>query len=204
MALSVGEIEVVAKTVFYFLHERMWNSIHYGKREVQPFVLWLTGLSGAGKSTLADRTAEALRKKGYKIQQLDGDTIRSVFPQTGFTKSDRDQHIRRVGFLASLLEKNGTIVISSFISPYRESRQFVREQCQRFVEAYVSAPLDVCESRDVKGLYKKARRGEIKNFTGIDDPYEPPENPEFTIPTHRQTVDESVRDLMALIEKKLL
>ncbi len=155
----MGAVEVIAKTFFYFF---FMNGC--GIRSI-------TETADPAVCFVVDRITEGLRKKGYKIQQLDGDTIRSVFPQTGFTKADRDQHIRRVGFLASLLEKNGTIVVSSFISPYRESRQFVRDQCRQFVEVYVSAPLETCKSRDVKDLYKKARSGDIKKFTGIDEPY---------------------------------
>jgi len=159
-------------------------------------VIWFTGLSGAGKTTLAEKLAAYLKTKGEKCELLDGDTVRNIFPQTGFTKKERDEHVKRMGFLASMLERNGITVIASFISPYRESRDFVRKMCRNFVEVYVSTSLEVCEKRDVKGLYKKARRGEIKSFTGIDDPYEAPLHPEITINTAGETVEESLGKLL--------
>lgn len=159
-------------------------------------VIWFTGLSGAGKTTLAEKLAAYLKEKGEKCELLDGDTVRNIFPQTGFTKKERDEHVKRMGFLASMLERNGVTVLASFISPYRESRDFVRKMCGNFVEVYVSTSLEVCEKRDVKGLYKKARRGEIKSFTGIDDPYEAPLHPEITINTAEETVEESLEKLL--------
>ena len=162
----------------------------------KPRVIWFTGLSGAGKTTLAEKLAAYLKEKGEKCELLDGDTVRNIFPQTGFTKKERDEHVKRMGFLASMLERNGVTVLASFISPYRESRDFVRKMCRNFVEVYVSTSLEVCEKRDVKGLYKKARSGEIKSFTGIDDPYEVPLHPEITINTAEETVEESLEKLL--------
>ena len=159
-------------------------------------MIWFTGLSGAGKTTLAEKLAAYLKKTGVKCELLDGDTVRNIFPQTGFTKKDRDEHVKRMGFLASMLERNGVTVVASFISPYRESRDFVRKMCGNFVEVYVSTSLEVCEKRDVKGLYKKARRGEITSFTGIDDPYEAPLNPEITINTAEEPVGKSFEKLL--------
>ncbi|MBO4711867.1 adenylyl-sulfate kinase [bacterium] len=161
-----------------------------------PCVIWFTGLSGAGKTTLAEKLAAYLKEKGKKCELLDGDTVRNIFPQTGFTKKERDEHVKRMGFLASMLERNGVTVLASFISPYRESRDFVRKMCRNFVEVYVSTSLEVCEKRDVKGLYKKARSGEIKSFTGIDDPYEAPLHPEITINTAEESVEESLEKLV--------
>ena len=201
VAAVVGSVEVIAKMVLYYADERLWNKLNFGRREFEPFVLWLTGLSGAGKSTLANEIYCKLKKKGYRIEQLDGDSIRDIFPQTGFSKEERDNHIKRVGYLASMLEKNGVIVISSFISPYKETREFVRKMCNNFCELYVSVSLEECERRDVKGLYQKARAGEIKNFTGIDDPYEKPDNPEILIETENNTVEKSVDCIMKKINK---
>ena len=168
--------------------------------ENEAFVLWLTGLSGSGKSTIAEKVYDNIAQKGREVERLDGDVMRSLFPSTGFTKQDRDEHIKRVGFMASRLEKHGVIVIASFISPYKETRQFVRELCSNFIEVYVSASLAECERRDVKGLYKNARVGKIKNFTGIDDPYEVPDNPEIFIDTDKETVDESVSKIMNYLQ----
>ncbi len=203
LAVSVGGIEIIAKMILYFFHERVWNKISFGKKSVKPFVLWFTGLSGSGKSALASRAYDYIAEKGLRVERLDGDVVRSVFPKTGFTKEERDNHIKRVGFLASMLERNGVIVVSSFVSPYQDARNFVRDLCQNFVEIHVDTPIEICEQRDVKGLYKKARAGEIKYFTGIDDPYERPQNPEIVIKTEGQTVEETFSCLKKQIDRYL-
>jgi adenylylsulfate kinase len=196
IAAVIGGFEIVLKMVLYFIHERLWVKIKFGKKEIKPSVLWFTGLSGSGKSTLAEYVYKELKSKGYKVEHLDGDNIRDIFPRTGFSKEERNRHIRRVGFLASKLESNGVFVIASFISPYQETRDFVRRLCKNFVEVYVSTPLEICEKRDVKGLYAKARRGEIKQFTGIDDPYENPENPEIEINTSNLSIEQAIRKIL--------
>jgi adenylylsulfate kinase len=165
------------------------------------FVLWFTGLSGSGKSTLADKVWIEL-KNHHKIEQLDGDIVRDIFPKTGFSEEERNEHIKRIGFLASILERNEVSVIASFISPFAESRDFVRNRCKNFVEIYVSTCLKKCESRDVKGLYQKARKGEITDFTGIDSPYEIPQNPELIIDTESLSIDESVKIILNYIKEK--
>ena len=201
IALSIGIIEVILKMALYFVHERFWNKLKFGKKEVKPSVIWFTGLSGSGKSTLSEALYQKLKDKGIKVEHLDGDSIRAIFPKTGFSKEERNMHIRRVGYLASKLEQNGVTVIASFISPYKETRDFVRKLCANFIEVYVATPLDVCEQRDVKGLYAKARSGEIKQFTGIDDPYEIPENSEIRIDTSNQTVEESFNNIIKYLNK---
>jgi len=193
VALKIGGIEIFLKLVIYYFHERLWNRITFGKKEIPPSVLWFTGLSGAGKSAISEEVYSQLKSRGLKVEHLDGDVVREIFPKTGFSKEERDRHVKRVGFLASMLEKNGIIVVASFISPYKESRDFVRGLCQNFKEVHVATPLEECERRDVKGLYAKARKGEITQFTGIDDPYEEPENPEVKVDTTGQTIEESVR-----------
>jgi adenylylsulfate kinase len=168
-------------------------------RRLDPAVLWFTGLSGAGKSTIAQEVCERLSAFGVPIEYLDGDTIRDIFPNTGFSRAERDAHVRRVGFLASRLEHHGIFVVCALISPYRESRASVRRLCNRFVEIHVSTPLQECERRDVKGLYGRARRGEITNFTGLDDPYEPPVDPELQIDTSVVSLSEAADLVMGLI-----
>jgi 3'(2'), 5'-bisphosphate nucleotidase len=148
-----------------------------------PAVVWFTGLPGAGKTTIARLVRERLRRVGSPVELLDGDEIRALFPNTGFTRVERDTHIRRVGDTASRLERHGVTSLVSLVSPYRESRDFVRSLCRRFVEVHVSTPLDECERRDPKGMYGRARAGEIGQFTGVADPYEPPESPELAIDT---------------------
>jgi adenylylsulfate kinase len=155
-------------------------------------VLWFTGLSGSGKSTIAVKVHQELLRRGVEVEYIDGDALREVFPQTGFTREEREEHLRRTGYMASRLAAHGVTVVASFVSPYRESRDFIRKHCPGFVEIYVSTPLEECERRDVKGLYARARRGEIRNFTGIDDPYEPPDHPELTLDTRALTVDQCV------------
>jgi adenylylsulfate kinase len=161
-----------------------------GTRSPAP-VLWFTGLSGSGKSTIAVRVHEALVRRGIEVEYIDGDALREVFPSTGFTRSEREEHLRRTGYMASRLAAHGVTVVASFVSPYRESRDFIRRLCPGFVEIYVATPLEECERRDVKGLYARARRGEIRNFTGIDDPYEAPERPELTLDTRALSVDQA-------------
>jgi adenylylsulfate kinase len=163
-------------------------------------VLWFTGLSGSGKSTVARAVADACRQQGRRVEYLDGDTIRAIFPDTGFTKEERDAHVKRVGFLASRLENHGVTVVCALISPYRAARDTVRRQCRRFIEIYVSTSLAECERRDTKGLYARARRGEIPHFTGIDDPYEEPLAPELTVDTAAIAVAEAVDKVMDKLE----
>lgn len=170
--------------------------------ELKPTVLWFTGLSGSGKSTISERVYAELKNQGYNVEHLDGDAVREVFPTTGFSKEERDAHVKRVGFVASLLQKHGVFVVASFISPYQDARNFVREMCNDFTEVYISTPLEVCEERDVKGLYEKARTGEIDNFTGISDPYEVPEDPELTINTTDISVEEAVNRVLSYLEKR--
>lgn len=162
-----------------------------GPRSTEPAVLWLTGLSGAGKSSIAADVCNRLRSRGLGVEYLDGDAIRTLFPQTGFTRSEREIHVRYVGFLASRLEHHGLIVVCALISPYRSSREDVRRMARRFIEIHVCTSLEECERRDPKGLYRRARAGEITHFTGIDDPYEPPDNPELSIDTAQVSVAEA-------------
>jgi adenylylsulfate kinase len=166
-------------------------------------VLWFTGLSGSGKSTVASHVCETLKCRGVEVEYLDGDAIRSVFPTTGFTRAERNEHVRRTGFLASRLEAHGVTVVASFVSPYRESRDFVRGLCRTFIEVYVATPLEECERRDVKGLYARARRGEISNFTGISDPYEAPEHPEISFDTRTVSVDEATARILERLGDQL-
>jgi adenylylsulfate kinase len=155
--------------------------------------IWLTGLSGAGKTTITQALEQKLLAGGYDIEVLDGDVVRTNLTKgLGFSKADRDENIRRIGFVANLLTRHGVIVLVSAISPYREIREEVKQKIGSFMEVFVNAPLNVCEERDVKGLYQQARKGEIKGFTGIDDPYEAPLNPEVECRTDLEELEESV------------
>lgn len=165
------------------------------------FTLWLTGLSGAGKTTIAIALERQLRARGVRVERLDGDTVREGLTRDlGFSKADRDKNIERVSFVAKLLSRNDVGVIASFISPYREARDEVRRNTTGFIEVFVDAPLETCAARDVKGLYAKAFAGELKEFTGVSDPYEAPLSPEITLHTDRETVEDSVGKIIAYLE----
>ncbi len=161
------------------------------------FIVWLTGLSGAGKSTISLLLHKELEKRGVKHELLDGDVIRTNLSKgLSFSKEDRDINIKRIGFVCNLLSRNGVAAITAAISPYQKIRDEIRRDTVNFVEVFVDCPLEVCEERDVKGLYKKARAGEILNFTGVSDPYEPPQNPEVICKTHQESVEESVEKIL--------
>ena len=170
--------------------------------EQQGFTLWFTGLSGAGKTTVSRRVAEELRARGMKVEVLDGDVVRENLSKgLGFSKEDRDTNIRRIGWVCEVLSRNGVVAIGAAISPYRAIRDEIRLKVRHFVEVYTECPIEVLAERDVKGLYKKALRGEIKNFTGVDDPYEPPLNPEVIIHSDRESVEESVGRVIQKLEE---
>ncbi len=169
----------------------------------QGFTVWLTGLSGAGKSTIARLLYDELQARGLKVEVLDGDVIRQNLSKgLGFSKEDRDTNVLRVAWVCQVLNKHGVAVIAALISPYRETRAKVRAMLPRFVEVYVTAPLEELIRRDPKGLYEKALAGEIPNFTGISDPYEPPENPEVECRTHEETPEQSVAKILAYLESR--
>ena len=156
--------------------------------------VWLTGLPSAGKSTIARALEKRLLDEGVPVEVLDGDVVRThLTKDLGFSREDRDENVRRVGFVADLLSRNGVVVLCPVIAPYRAARDEVRSwHGDRFLEVYVSTPVDVASERDVKGLYAKQKAGELTGLTGVDDPYEPPLHPEVVVPTHEQTLEESV------------
>jgi adenylyl-sulfate kinase len=165
------------------------------------FTLWFTGLSGAGKSTISGLLEQRLRALGAQVEVLDGDVVRTYLSKgLTFSKEDRDENIRRIGFVCELLSRHGVIAIAAAISPYRAVREEVRGRIANFVEVYVECPIEVLAERDVKGLYKKALAGEIANFTGISDPYEPPAAPEVIVNSSKETPEESVERIWATLE----
>jgi adenylylsulfate kinase len=166
------------------------------------FILWLTGLSGSGKTTISKALEPELKARGCKVVILDGDVVRTNLSKgLGFSKEDRDTNIRRIGFVANLLSRNGVVAMTAAISPYRAVRDEIRAMETNFVEVYVKASLEVCEARDVKGLYAKARAGEIKGFTGIDDAYEEPLNPEIVCYTERESVEDCVKKVLSKLKE---
>jgi adenylylsulfate kinase len=166
------------------------------------FTLWFTGLPCSGKSAVADKVAEILKGKGMRVERLDGDIVRQDLTRDlGFSREDRNENIRRVTFVAKLLTRNGVAVLTSFISPYREVRARSRQEIGDFIEVYAKCSLEECMRRDVKGMYKKAMKGEIKEFTGVSDPYEEPENPEIFLQTDKETLEESVGTVLKRLEE---
>ena len=169
------------------------------------FVVWFTGLPGSGKTTVANAVVSKLRELGYKVEVLDGDWVRkTINPDVGFTREERRIHLKRVAWIARLLARNGVIVLCSFVSPYRSVRKEIREIVEEevpFIEVFVRCSLEEAMRRDPKGLYKKALRGEVKNMTGISDPYEEPENPELILETDKETPEESVEKFIKKLEE---
>ncbi len=170
------------------------------------FTLWFTGLSGAGKSTLSLAVAQALRARGRRVERLDGDEVRQRLSRgLGFSKADRDENVRRIGFVARLLSRNGAVAIAAAISPYREVRDELRREHEaRFVEVFVDCPLEVLIERDPKGLYARALTGQLPNFSGVSDPYEPPLAPEITVRTDRETVERSCDIIVGWLDAERL
>jgi len=174
-------------------------------RNLKGFVLWFSGLSAAGKTTVADEVFRLLEENGNTIERLDGDIVRdSLTNKLSFSKEDRDENIKRIGFVSGLLAKNGVGVISSFITPYEEQRKNLRKNIKNFILVYVKTSLETCEKRDPKGLYEKARKGEIKNFTGVSDPYEIPENAEIVVDTEKLSPEESAQEVFEYLKEKKL
>jgi adenylylsulfate kinase len=204
LAITVGFLEVFAKMGLYFFHERLWQKIHFGKKEIPSFVLWFTGLPASGKKAVADRVYQELKKDSFKVERLDSHDVRPLFPETGFSLEEVNRHVKRAGHLCSMLEKNGVIVIASFVSPYAISRNFARSVATNFVEVYMKSTVEACEQRDVKGHYAKARKGEYQHFPGVDAAYDVPEHAEITLEIDHVTVDEAVKQITDYLKKKYL
>lgn len=197
LALTVGIFDTIFKLVDYYFFEIIWDRIF--TKKLNPQVFWLTGLPSSGKSTIAESLKKELESKGIKSILLDGDQIRNVFKNNAFDYESRRQHNLSVANMASLFEKNGHVVIVSLISPYIEVRNECRALCKNFKEVFINASLDECIKRDVKGLYQKAMRREIDNFTGISAPYENPINPELILNTDKETINESTSKLIKYV-----
>lgn len=203
-ALEVGVLEVTLKILFYFLHDRGWNKIKFGRRKFNPFVIWFTGLPVSGKTTIAGRVLEMLKDKEFEIEWIDSHDVRKFFPEVGFEREERILHLKRVSFLIKMLEKNNVSVIASFVSPYEEAREIIRDMIDyNYIEVYVKSSVETCKKRDTRGVYQRAERGEIRNFTGISDTYDEPRNPDILLDTETLSVDESAEKVIGYLEKKL-
>lgn len=170
-------------------------------KEFQGFTLWFTGLPCSGKTTISEIVEKELRSRGLNVEALDGDEIRrNLSKDLGFSKEDRDKHLRRIGYIARLLTRNSIVTLAAFVSPYRELRSHLRDEIGNFIEVYVRCSVEVCIQRDVKGMYKKALAGEIKNFTGVSDPYEVPQEPEIIVETDKETPAESAKKVIQSVD----
>ncbi len=204
LAITIGLFEVFAKMMLYFFHERLWQKISFGKKEVPSFILWFTGLPASGKKALAESVYNELRKDKLKVERLDSHDVRPLFPETGFAPEDVNRHVKRAGHLCAMLEKNGVIVVASFVSPYLESREFARSVSRNFIEVYMSTTVEACEERDEKGHYLRARKGEYRNFPGIDVDYEEPRKAEIVIDVDNLSLEKSTQKIIHYLKKNVI
>lgn len=204
LAITVGCLEVFAKMGLYFFHERLWHRIRYGKKDVPSFVVWFTGLPASGKKVIGDAVYRRLQEQELRVERLDSRDVRPLFPETGFCPAGVDSHIKRAGHLVSMLEKNGVIVVASFVSPYRSSRLFARRMAKNFVEVYLRSTPEACEQRDRQGHYAKARRGEYTYFPGVDVDYEETEDPEIIIDVDGVTTEEATLQIVDYLKRQVM
>ena len=204
LAIATGLLETVAKVALYWGHEKVWQKIRWGRKKIDPFNIWFTGLPLSGKTTIADKVYEKLKKLDIPIERIDSKDIREIFPNAGYTREERNRHIKRIAHLIQTLQKNSVSTVCSFVSPYKESRKMIREMVKNNVVVYVKANIETCKKRDYKGVYKKALKGEIQNFTGISDVYEEPKHPEIVIDTEKINPDEAVDIIFKYIKKYYL
>ena len=204
LALTVGFLEVFVKMGLYVLHERLWQKIRYGKQEIPSFVLWFTGLPASGKKAIAQQVYARLQQLDLKVERIDGRDVRPLFPETGFSPAEVNRHIRRSGHLCAMLEKNGIIVVASFVSPFRESRAFARQQAKRFVEIYLKTTVASCEARDLQGHYARARAGEYQYFPGVHIAFEEPPAAEIVIDVDQTSIDEAVDRVVDYVRKQVI
>ena len=200
LAIAAGLIESGLKIGLYWLHERMWFKVRWGRQRIEPFNLWFTGLPLSGKTTIADKVYEELEKLHIPIERIDSKDIRDLIPDIGFTREDRNRHMHRIGNLIQTLQNNSISTVASFVSPYNESRQAIRDMVKNNIVVYVKADVEICKQRDYKGVYAKAISGEFKNFPGVDEAYEEPQTPEIIIDTQIMTIDEAVAKIVKYVK----
>ncbi|QOP42644.1 adenylyl-sulfate kinase [Sulfurimonas sediminis] len=201
LAIAAGMIETVLKIALYWFHERVWQKIKWGKKRIDPFNLWFTGLPLSGKTTIADRVYEELQELQIPLERIDSKDIRELIPDIGYTREERNRHMHRIGNLIKTLQNNSVSTVASFVSPYRESRKAIREMVKNNIVVYVKADVETCKERDYKGAYAKALSGEYQNFSGVNDVYEEPQHAEIVIDTDNTSVEEAVRIIVKYIKK---
>ncbi len=201
LAIAAGMIETVLKVALYWAHERIWFKVRWGKKKIEPFNLWFTGLPLSGKTTIADKVYEELEKLHIPLERIDAKDIRDLIPDIGFTREDRNRHMHRVGFLIQKLQKNSISTVASFVSPYKESRKAIRDMVTNNIVVHIKADIETCKERDYKGVYEKAIKGELQNFSGINDVYEEPQHAEITIDTDKTSADEAAKIIVKYVKK---
>ena len=204
LAIAAGIIESLLKVFLYFIHEKGWQRIRFGKKKIEPFVLWFTGLPLSGKTTISNKVYEGLQKLHIPIEHIDSKDIRELIPDIGFSREERNQHIKRVGHLVSTLQNNSISTIASFVSPYVQSRNIIKEMTVNPIIVYIKADIKSCQERDYKGVYEKALSGELENFTGISDVYEEPINPDIIIDTDAISIDDAATKIVKFVKKKYI
>jgi len=200
LAATVGILETLVKIFLYYIHDRVWNKIPFGIKKVEPFVIWMTGLPLSGKTTIARELKKILEKEGIKIYHIDSSYIRNLIPEIGYERKDRIIHLKRIAYLAKILQDNNISTIASFVSPYKETREFIKKLCKNVLIAYIKADIETCKERDYKGVYKKAIEGKIKNFTGISDVYEEPLDADIVIDTRKMSPKEAALEIYKKIK----
>jgi adenylylsulfate kinase len=202
LAIATGLLETVAKVGLYWGHEKIWQRIRWGRKRIEPFNLWFTGLPLSGKTTIANKVYEELQKLDIPLERIDSKDIREMFPNVGYSKEERIRHIKRIGHLVQTLQKNSISTVCSFVSPYREARKNIREMVKNNVVVYIKADIEECKKRDYKGVYERAIKGELQNFTGVNDVYEEPEHAEIIIDTDTTSIDEAVEMIVKTVKKR--
>jgi adenylylsulfate kinase len=204
LAIAAGAIETISKIALYWFHERLWVNIRWGRKRIEPFNLWFTGLPLSGKTTIADKVFSGLKKIDIPLERLDSKDIRDLIPDIGYKREERNQHIKRIGHLIATLQNNSISTVASFVSPYSESRKTIRNMVKNSVIVYVKADIETCQKRDYKGIYQKALKGELKNFTGVNDIYEEPQNADIVIDTDKISADEASKLIVKYIKKRYI
>lgn len=204
LAIAAGLIESVLKVGLYWAHERIWLKLRWGRKRIEPFNIWFTGLPLSGKTTIADAVFKEIDKLQIPLERLDSKDIRDLVPNIGFSRDDRNRHMKRIGHLIKTLQNNSISTVASFVSPYGESRKAIREMVKNNVVVYVKADIETCKTRDSSGKYEKALRGEYQNFTGVNDVYEEPQHAEIVIDTDKTSVDQATKIIVKYIKKKYI
>lgn len=201
LAIAAGIIETISKVALYYVHEKLWQKVRWGKKKIEPFNLWFTGLPLSGKSTIANLVYEKLQKYDIPLERIDSKDIRELIPGIGYSREERNTHMHRIAHLIKTLQNNSISTIASFVSPYRESRKAIREMVKNNIVVYVKADIETCKARDYKGVYEKALNGELQNFSGINDVYEEPHHAEIIIDTDTLSAEEASEEIIKYLRK---